>query len=352
MPAEVDTARITLLGPQRNPRLRSVVANLGLTGRHFTTITAGWRDREGEDGLLVEELGGRTTNLRLWGLMQQVWDADPELEAADRTRRAAIVELQELYLVGLEQAAAALARIRDHRARDESLREMAVEDAVQIMRDLDARHLDRVEDLHRTFYERYQPQHRDAVVTARFAVGRAIGETDAVVITGGHVGVLLGALHLFNLAPVLASLEAGEDGRARSSTTLHRPIIAWGAGAMVLTERVLLFYDNSVTSPGVSEMLMRGLGLTRDVVALPSPKDRLDLKNPWRMQLLASRAAPAAALLLEEHAEVTLEADGRLPAGARVVAPDGSATSYEPPARTPGDEPSPEPTTDQPAGDA
>lgn len=330
MPADDSSPRVTLLGPQRRPRLKSVVASLGLQGAHFTTITAGWRDRESDDGVLVDELGGRTTNLRLWNLMQQLWEVDPELERADRERRAVLGELQELYLIGLEQAAEALTRITAQPPRHPWVQEMAVEDALQIMRDMDARHLERVEQLHLDFYERYQPQHRDAVITARYKVGQAIAETDAVVIPGGHVGVLLGALHVFNVGPALAVTDVDADGRTVTTPELYRPVIAWGAGAIALTERVLLFFDNAVVRPGVSEMLMHGLGVTRDVVALPSPRMRLDMRNTVRMRMLAARVAPAHALLLDEGAEVTLDADGRLPVGARVVGTDGVVTEHHP----------------------
>ncbi|GAA5159781.1 hypothetical protein [Ornithinimicrobium tianjinense] len=333
MPAEPSTDpgaghRITLLGPQRKPRLRSVVRGLGLTGGHFATITAGWRDREAEDEILVAELGGRTTNLGLWSLMQQVWEIDPELEAADRERRAVLGEMQELYLIGLEQAADGLRRLVAQPARHPEVQELAIRDAVEIMRRMDARHLSRVDDVHREFYATYRPQDRDHIVNARFAVGRALAGTDAVVMPGGHVGVLLGALHLFNLAPALASPVLSEDGETLLRAELHRPIIAWGAGAMALTERVLLFFDDSALRAGVSEMLMKGLGLTRDVVALPSPRARLDLKDTVRMGRLAARVAPAQPLLLDERAEVTLDADGRLPAGAPVVGPDGTPTIH------------------------
>lgn len=352
MPAEGSSARITLLGPQRRPRLKSVISGLGLAGAHFTTITAGWRDRESEDAVLVEELGGRTTNLRLWSLMQQLWEIDPELERADIERRAVLGEMQELYLIGLEQAAEALQRITRQAPRNPGVQEMAVQDAIDIMRQMDAAHLRRVEDLHREFYARWQPQHRDAVVTARFAVGRAIAATDAVVIPGGHVGVLIGALHVFNVAPALAALTEDGSGVAVSTPQLHRPIIAWGAGAMALTERVLLFFDNSVVRPDVSEMLMRGLGLTRDVVALPSPKTRLDLRNQLRLRMLASRTYPAVPLLLDEHAEVTLDADGRLPAGAPVIGPDGAITTHQPVHEPATSEPATphEATTSEPGG--
>jgi hypothetical protein len=330
MPADDPLAdpRITLLGPQREPRVPKVAERLGLRGRRFATITAGWRDREVEDELLAELLGGNTVNLRLWGLMQQVWERDPELAEGDRRRRVIHTEMQELYLIGLEQAAEAIRRIREHTPRDERVAEMAVEDVLEVMRALDARHLERVADLTHTFYARYQPQHRDAVVDGRFRVGRAIADCEAIAITGGHVGVLMGALHLFNLAPALAAPAVGAP--VPGPPVLLRPVLAWGAGAMALTERVLLFHDHAVSGPPVSELLMSGLGLTRGIVALPSPKDRLDMRNPGRMAVLARRAAPRHALLLEEGVDVTLTSRGCLPAGVRVLDRNGTVVTYQP----------------------
>ena len=118
---------------------------------------------------------------------------------------------------------------------------------------------------------------------------------------------------------------------AQETPVLLRPVLAWGAGAMALTERVLLFYDHAVSSPPVSELLMNGLGLTRGIVALPSPKERLSMRDPDRMSVLARRAAPAHALLLDEQADVTLTARGELPPGARILDRDGAVRTYAPP---------------------
>lgn len=331
MPAEPTTdtgPRITLLGPQRDPRLDQVAAGLGLAGARFATITAGWRDREGDDGLLVDQLGGRTVNLRLWQRMQQMWEVNPELAEADRERRRVLTEMQELYVIGLQQSVEALSRIRAHQPRDPEVHQLAVGDVLRIMRDLDERHVARVADLHQDFYATYRPQHRESVVAGRAEVGRLVAECDAVVITGGHVGVLLGALHMFNLAPVLAEAVDDESDPRGMHARVRRPVIAWGAGAMALTERVLLFYDDSVVAPGVSEMLMDGLGLTRGLVALPSAKDRLDLRDVARMQTLAARCAPRLPLPLDTGEQVTLTQDGRVPRGARVFGLQGSAVLH------------------------
>lgn len=327
-PPEAPEPRITFLGPQRNPRLDQVVRGLGLQGKKFATITAGWRDRESDDALLTEQLG-QAVNLRLWQRLQRIWERDPELAAADRKRRLILTEMQELYLIGLEQAAEGIYRLLRHTPRSERVQQLAVQDACEIMRGMDQRHLDRVAEVHADFYERFQPEHRDAVLQARFRVGELISGCDAVVIPGGHVGVLLGSLHLLNLAPALANPAQSTPEHSDPAPILHRPIIAWGAGAMALTERVVLFYDHAVARPGVAELLMEGLGLTRGVVALPSPRQRLEMKNEIRLQSLSRRCAPSACLLLEDHSEVTLTAAGLAPVGARVIDHDGQLVTLQ-----------------------
>lgn len=337
MPAEhhdaraggADDPRITLLGPQRHPRLDAVSTSLGLHGARTATVTAGWRDREGEDDVLTHQLGGRCVNLRLWERMQLMWEADPELERADRERRRVLTEMQHLYVIGLEHAVEALVRIRAHQPRDQAVHRMAVEDLLGILRDLDDRHLRRVAELHEEFYATHEPHHRDAVLHGRAEVGRLVADCDAVAIAGGHVGVLLGALHIFNLAPVLAYPVPDESAPRGVHARVHRPVIAWGAGAMALTERVMLFYDDSVVAPGIAEVLMEGLGLTRGLVALPSARERLDLRHAERMQTLASRCRPLLPLLLDTDDQVTLTVDGRLPAGPRVVGPDGIPVRHD-----------------------
>ncbi|QFG67359.1 hypothetical protein [Ornithinimicrobium pratense] len=326
MPAE---PRITLLGPQREPHLQDVVRSLELEGCRFATITAGWREREGEDEVLDAELGGNTVNLRLWRLLQQLWEADPELEAADRQRRHVLGEMQELYVIGLQKAAEALREIHSLESRDERAVQMATDDVLAIMRDMDDRHRQRVAEVHLEFYATYEPEHRPAVTEARFLVGRRIADCDAVVIPGGHVGVLLGSLHIANLAPALAAPSPETAENPDPAPTLYRPIIAWGAGAMVLTERVLLFYDDSVVAPAVSEVLMDGLALTRGLVALPNATARLTVKDRARMAVLARRCAPRLPVLLDPGAQVTLTVGGEVPTGARIVDPDGKVVRHD-----------------------
>ncbi len=304
MPTDV---AITLLGPQRTPRLGQVVASLGLSEARFATINAGWREREPDDELLCSTLGGNTLNLRLWHRMQEVWDADPDLAAANHERRQMLAEMHELYLMGLDHAISAMKEIDRHTGRHPGVVELAMHDAEQIVREMDARHLDRIETAFAEFWEQWQPHERDSVARARDAVTADLTQVQAAVLTGGHVGVLMGALHLFNLAPAL-----------------DMPLIAWGAGAMVLTDRVVLFHDRAAHGPAIAEVYGAGLGLVRDTVAFPSPRERLNLGDRLRAGMLARRFAPSTALMLESGVQVHVGYDRALPAGVPVLLADGS----------------------------
>ncbi|MGB3829350.1 MAG: hypothetical protein WA962_11295 [Ornithinimicrobium sp.] len=306
MPA--DDTHITLLGPQRTPRLGQVIASLGLGDARFATINAGWREREPDDELLSQTIGGNTINPRLWHRMQQVWEEDPELAQADQDRRQVLDEMHELYLMGLDHALSALKELLAHAPRHPGVRDMAVRDAEEIVREMDARHLDRVEAEYARFWDQWKPHERDSTARAREEIKAELSQAQAVILTGGHVGVLMGAMHLFNIAPAL-----------------DVPLIAWGAGAMALTERVVLFHDRAAHGPAIAEVYRRGLGLVRHTVALPSAWERLDVSNHTRMGLLARRFDPAHSLLLDAGVQVHIGYDGVLPPGSPVLAEDGSA---------------------------
>lgn len=310
MQPEGTGSSLTLLGPQRHPRVEAELATLGLTGARAAIINAGWREREPEDELLVELTGGNAVNLRLWHRMQEVWDADPEFARADRSRRLLLEEMQDLYVIALDHVISALRAMLARTPRSEAVQQVALEDAEQIMRDIDARHLERVNEVHAEFWDRWPPHERAPVQHARALVSRELADAEVVLIPGGHVGVLVGAMHLFNVAP-----------------HLQVPVIAWGAGAMALTDRVVLFHDRAAHGPSISEVFTQGLGLVHDVVALPGARERLDLGNTRRMGLLARRYAPAACLLLDERARVAILPGGELPDDAPVLAPDGSRTT-------------------------
>lgn len=297
--------QVTLLGPQRRPRVDKVVAALGLKGP-FATITAGWQEREPDDRELDALLGGRTANLSLWQRRQDVLERDPEYAEADGHRRAILQETQELYLLGLDHAMKATLELHGRPTRSHDVRAAAVAEAEWVLRAIDARHLQKVLAIHAEFYEIWPPHERPVIAQHRAAVAELLGAAGALVITGGHVGVVLEVLHLFNVG-----------------AALRVPVIAWSAGAMALTERVVLFHDRVAHGPTSAEVYDAGIGLVPGVVLLPAARQRLRTDNATQMGIFARRFAPAQCLVLDEGARVDVDAEGNLPANAPILGTDG-----------------------------
>jgi hypothetical protein len=168
------------------------------------------------------------------------------------------------------------------------------------------------------------------------------GESAAVIVAGGHVNVLADVLHLFNVA---AALNA--EARDPAGDPAGRPVIAWSAGAMALTERIVLFHDRAPQGPGHPEVYSAGLSVLRDVVLLPHARTRLLLDDVPRMAMFARRFEPARCVLLDNGTRIdTDDADTRpdararpsadawlgdraWPPGVRVLAADGRVTALE-----------------------
>jgi len=309
--------RAILLGPQRRPTLDAVVRSLDLAGP-FATVTAGWQEREPDDGELSTILGGRVVKLELYRRWLDVQERDPEYAAAERALQAMAAELQELYLLRLDyalQAAYALQRRAQADQLGGTLTERIAEpvaEAVTAVRELDAAHLAHLGEVRGEFFAGLQPHDRPVITEHRAAVAGLLGEAAALVMAGGHVGVLADVLHLFNVAAALQS-----------------PVIAWSAGAMALADRIVLFGDRSPHGPGHAEVYGSGLSIASEVVPLPHARARLLLDDTPRMAVFAQRFAPARCVPLEAGTRVEFSGDGGLPPGTRVLAEDGHVTSLE-----------------------
>ncbi len=344
--------RVILLGPQRRPTVGAVVRSLGL-GRGgldgtVAMITAGWQEREADDGELTALLGGRAANLGLYRRWLDVQDRDPAYAAGERRLQEVLTERQEVYLLRLDhalQAVYALQRRGQRLGAGTGARAgagagagaggagagavgagaEALAEAIEAVRELDAAHLRHLNNVRGEFFEELRPHDRPVIRGHRSAVAAALADSAALVIAGGHVGVLADVLHLFNVAADLRS-----------------PVIAWSAGAMTLADRIVLFHDRSARGPGHPEIYGSGLSVLRDVVLLPHARARLLLDDTPRMAVFARRFAPARCILLESGTRLDAGRDlggrdlggrdfgGRAwPAGTRVLAEDGHIISLE-----------------------
>lgn len=284
---------VALLGPQRfTPTLGEAVRSLGIEGR-LASVTAGWQEREAEDLELHEHLGERTVNLQLYARGEDVAERDPELAAAHRERQAELRELQGLYRLRLAAAMEACAAL-ERSSAPERLREREIEAALEEIRRLDAHHFERVTEIDEAFERSIRPGERPQVARHRRAVARLLDRTEAVAIAGGHVAILLNRLRTFGLD--------GELGR--------RPVLAWSAGAMAVSERIVLFHDAPPQGSGAPEVLGAGLGLVRGLVPLPHARRRLELGDAGRVARFARRFAPALAVAMDDGCRLEIRPDG------------------------------------------
>ena len=304
--------KIILLGPQRRPTLEGVVRAPGLAGP-VATITAGWQEREPDDAELAAVLGGRAVNLGLYRRWLDVQDRDPEYFAGARRLADAVAGLQDLYLLRLDYALRAVYAVQ-RRAVSADLPGEAVAEALEAVRELDATHLRRVDGARGEFFARLAPHDRPVIAGHRAEVSAVLADAAALVIAGGHVGVLAEVLHLFNVAAAVP---------ARST------VIAWSAGAMALADRIVLFHDRSPQGPGHAEVYGNGLSLVRDVVLLPHARARLLLDDAARMAVFARRFAPARCVPLEAGTRIDVTSDGAWPPGVRVLGEDGHVSARE-----------------------
>jgi cyanophycinase-like exopeptidase len=294
-----------VLGPQRRPTVDRVLESLDVPGP-VALVTAGWQEREGDDAELVSLTGGRGVNLRLHARWLEVLQRDDEYARAEREHRALLDDLQQLYLLRLDHALQAVYAMARRPGGHPRTRRMAVEDALAMVRLLDETHLARVRELHDEFYAAWRLEERAEVARHREEVRAVLAAADCLLIAGGHVAELLHVLHVFHLAP-----------------HLPRRVVAWSAGAMALTSRVVLFGDRAAQGPAHSEVYDAGLGVIPGLVLLPHARRRLRTDDLGRMSVLARRFAPASCLVLDDGIRVDLGADGDLPPGARVVDADG-----------------------------
>jgi hypothetical protein len=272
---------VVLLGPQRfQPTVATVLDDLGIRGT-VAAVTAGWEERELEDGELREHLGRETVNLRLFWRLEDVFREDPGLKKLLYERYGELRELRRIHQIRLSHQLEA-ARTLMQENGDDALLDPERSSAIEELRHLDAFHLHRVREVHAAYDARIDGEGRESLARQRAELGEILSGAAVLAIAGGHVGVLTNRLRLFGILERAPAL----------------PVIAWSAGAMALSERIVLFHDRPPQGFGNPEILEHGLGHCPGVVPLPHANKRLRLEDPIRVALFARRFAPARCVLL------------------------------------------------------
>lgn len=283
MSAGNEPARVVLLGPQSaRPTLREVVEDLELNDGAIATITAGWQERESEDKELDEHLDGRSVNLMLHSRAEKIFSRDSEFREAHRRTQRSLRELRRLYNIRLSSAMdTVLSLLRE--SSDPALLDPEIQAALLTLRSVDTWHMHRIDEIRDEFRERWKPWERVDIVREREQVAGLLGSMRVLAIAGGHVAVVLNRLRLFGIQEQLK----------------EKTIIAWSAGAMALSETVVLFHDSPPQGPGHAEVFEQGLSVFPGVIPLPHGHRRLRLDDGARVARFARRFLDTTCVILE-----------------------------------------------------
>jgi hypothetical protein len=304
--------RTILLGPQRDySDVRDALDALDVGGP-VALVTAGWQENEREDGALTEAIGRPAVNLALHERSEDVFLRDPALGEGLSERQNHLKRLQQFYRVRLEFCDDAARAIAVRHVDAELLGEEA-DVSVATFRHHDQTHVARCLSVRSDFEHRLKPHERPAVVEHMRAIDAVLADAAALVIGGGQVASLINRLKLFRVIESAA----------------HLPVVAWSAGAMSLTDRVVLFHDFRPNESTVSEVLEHGLARCPGVVVLPDASSRVDLDDHEGIGRFAMRFGPARCFTLDSGDRLTFEGGAMADVSARELTTAGTTVCRE-----------------------
>ena len=309
-----------ILGPQRpSPNVQDVLEDLEVSPRQpVSVITAGWRHDEDELAALQHSIRRPIFHVPLYRWWEEICAASTTLARAHAERQDRIIRAKRLYRIRLRGALETVQRLQDVPEPDKDLLLHAQEQAHAALRRVDDDLLEEQATIYAAYPELDSPWELPGINARHREAKSKLNESGVLLIAGGHVAILLNRLRSFGIPEILEEWR-GQDDHA---------VIAWSSGAMVLCERITLFYDDPPDGLGAAEVLDHGLGLWRGVMLFPHSRRRLRLDDAPRLRQLAARMAPQRCIGLENGA--WLETDGEsytdrsLPGTSLQIMADGS----------------------------
>lgn len=301
------TGPMVLLGPQTDyAEIRQTLDELDVTGK-VALITTGWQENELEDDALVAQLGRPTLNLALHARSEALYVEDPDYAAASSARQQRLRLMQQFYRVRLDSiddAAHAIGvRHVDRAFHDEQL---AI--SVAQFQHIDAIHLDRCQATWRAFDEAWPASARPELMRHRDEIAQIMAEASAVVISGGHIGSLLNRLRLFDVLSKLGDT----------------PVVAWSAGAMVLTDCIVLAHDTPPFGKNIGQVLDVGLGFAPGVIVLPDTRHRVKTDEREAIARFVQRMAPRRCFGMNPGAKLIFKSQALVGGFADMLTDDGA----------------------------
>ena len=291
---------LALLGPQRDrPTLRDVLDRMGASGP-YVLVSAGWEERESETGRLDAHLGEPVRSLDLWPRCEAAFESDADLRHLMFDRHDRMKELSALYRIRLAAELSAARELMGRTRPDEQdpLVAPSVDLACRALRELDDHHCARVGALNEETFG--MAVDRESLRSGRAEIGETLAGAGTLLVAGGHVGILYNRMRLFGVAESLPAAT---------------PVVGWSAGAMALTDRILLFHDSPPQGPGDAEILGPGGG---------GGGGGGDLADRGRVALLARRLAPELVVALDDGDSLVAGSDGWSARGARRLSTAGA----------------------------
>lgn len=282
-PVPAESPIRVLLGPQSPaPNIAEAVANAGLPDGSLAVISAAWQETEGDIEEIRSVLGRDLEDLYLYRRAEEVLANNTAIDVASRLRQDQLIEQQKIYRLRLKQLSIA-ARLVLGADGDAEMIAAEQRHAVAQLRALDRHHLHRTESIWRSFSEKCSPDFYPEIARHAKEIADVLQRSAGVLITGGNVAVLMNRLRLFGVDRLLDTCN----------------IVAWSAGAMVLTERVVLYHDHAPGGRRDAELFGSGCGVVPGLVLLPDAKHRLRKKDRRRIGLLSRRFSPDTTVTLD-----------------------------------------------------
>ncbi len=283
-------SQIALIGPQHaTPDVGAVVAELGINGP-VALVRAGYQEFETDDAALVAAIGVPAVNLTLHARGNDLFKNAGEYAEAYQARQQRLRFMQGFYRTRLDGTEDAAKKI-SLRYVDPELLEQEEKVSVDLFRHIDSDHIERCQAVRAAFDTKWPRGSVEVLEKHRAEVRQQMAGCDALVIAGGHVASLLNRLELFDVLGNVAG----------------KTIIAWSAGAMCLTERIVLFHDFPPYGSDIAQVLDSGLGLVPGYVVLPDPRRRVNLEARLGIQRFARRMAPATCVAMDHGDRLILE---------------------------------------------
>jgi hypothetical protein len=297
-----------LLGPQRPvTTLGTAIVDAALPDGPLAVVSAGWQETEGDIDDIHAVVQRPLLDLRIYQRAEEVFSASPELHLAYRARQDKLKALQRLYRARLRRLLSAARQMLRARLNDTTLIEAEQRHAISQLRALDRHHMRRVGSINKAFDAEFN-ETPPSLSRQHEEISSVLAGVETVLVTGGNVAVLINRMRMFGLGPLLAG----------------KNIVAWSAGAMALTERIVLFHDNPPQGRRNAELFGPGLGIVAGQIVFPNARTRLRTDDRVRMQLLCRRFAPAACVTLDSGSVLRFDADRLVSAdGVRRISDDG-----------------------------